>query len=139
MGLHLPRNSTFPKKYMTRIWAVQCTILCKGNCKFMPSLKTEILNFTLGEKLKNKKKWRKIGILLKLSLYEFVGNGSSFSIHTWKTKEILFEIWLTSHHRSQGLTPDTVLPKALAKTKMRSDMIGRTNTMECGNWTWSLY
>jgi hypothetical protein len=41
------------------------------------------------------------------------------------------------HPRSQGLTADTALPKALAKTKTRSDLIGRMNTMECGNWTWS--
>ena len=37
------------------------------------------------------------------------------------------------HPRSQGLTTDTALPKALAKTKTRSDLIGRMNTMECGN------
>jgi hypothetical protein len=40
-----------------------------------------------------------------------------------------------SHPRSQGLTADTTLPEALAKTKMRSDLIGRMKTMECGNWT----
>jgi hypothetical protein len=32
--------------------------------------------------------------------------------------------------RSQGLTADTALPKALAKTKTRSDLIGRINTMD---------
>ena len=37
------------------------------------------------------------------------------------------------HPRSQGLTADTALPKALAKTKTRSDLIGRMKTMECGN------
>jgi hypothetical protein len=37
------------------------------------------------------------------------------------------------HPRSQGLTADTALSKALAKTKTKSDLIGRMKTMECGN------
>jgi hypothetical protein len=42
---------------------------------------------------------------------------------------------IKTHPRSQGLTADTALPEALAKTKTRSDLIGCVNTMECGNWT----
>jgi hypothetical protein len=37
------------------------------------------------------------------------------------------------HPRSQGLTADTALPEALAKTKTRSDLIGRMKSIECGN------
>jgi hypothetical protein len=33
----------------------------------------------------------------------------------------------------RAFTADTALPEALAKTKTRSDLIGRMKTMECGN------